>query len=125
MKRTWVYYAMLVLIAEKIIQHTAVSLAFYFNWTQIRSTVAVNPEFLMISGAIVALLFVVGLWGMATRRTWAVPLAMVLAVFDLVGEFIAQGEIGITLTVSFIVAAALLGLAVAYSRQTRKIVASR
>jgi len=123
MKRTWLYYAMLVLIAEKIIQHTAVSLAFYFNWTQIRSTVAVNPEFLMISGAIVALLFVVGLWGMAAHRAWAVSLAMALAVFDLVGEFVAQGKIGITLTVSFIVAAALLGLAFGYSRQTRKIVA--
>jgi len=125
MKRTWVYYAVLVLIVEKIIQHTVVSLAFYFNGADIESTVAVSPRFLMVAGAIVALIFVLDLWGMATRRAWSMALAMALAAFDLVGELVAQGKLAITLTVSFVVAAALLGLAIAYSRQGRQATASR
>jgi hypothetical protein len=117
MKTTWVYYTMLGLLVEKIVQHTVVSLAFYFNWTAIWSKVVVDARFLMISGAVVACLFGVSLWGMITRRAWAVPLALGLALFDLVGEFVAQGRLDIMLTVSFIVAGMLLMLALSYRRQ--------
>ena len=120
MKTTWVYYAMLALIVEKIVQHVVVTLAFYFNWTNIGAEVVVNPRVLMVSGAIVAGAFALDLWGMVARRRWAVPLAMALSLFDIVGEFVAQGKIAIVITVSFIVAVALLLLAVAYRRQIRK-----
>ncbi len=119
MKTTWVYYALLALIVEKIIQHTVVSLAFYFNWQDIVSTVALNPRVLMVAGAIVAVLFGLSLWGMVTRHPWALGLTMALALFDLIGEFVAQGKIAITLTVSFVVAAALLILVFVYRRQMR------
>ena len=119
MKTSWVYYALLALIVEKIIQHTVVSLAFYFNWRNIVSTVAVNPRVLMVAGAIVAVLFIVSLWGMVRRKAWALGLTMALALFDLTGEFVAQGKIAITLTVSFVVAAALLVLVLVCRRQMR------
>jgi len=116
-KTSWVYYTLLALIAEKIIQHTVVSLAFYFNWRNIVSTVAVNPRVLMVAGAIVAVLFIVSLWGMVRRKAWALNLTLALALFDIVGEFIAQGKLAIVITVSFVVAVALLMLGGIYRRR--------
>lgn len=112
----WTYFALIVLIVEKIIQHIFVTLAFYFNWADIASTVAVSPTALMILGAIVAGLFGLALWGMLRKRTWAVNLVIGLALFDMIGEFVAQGTIGIVINVSFVVATLLLGLACAYRR---------
>ncbi len=118
MKTSWVYYAMLALIAEKVIQHTVVTLAFYFNWQDIVATVVVNPRILMVSGAIVGVLFIVSLWGMLRRKAWALNLTLALALFDFVGEFIAQGKLAIVITVSFVVALTLLVLGGIY-RQRR------
>ena len=107
-KPGWLKYALIVLIVEKIIQHIVVTMALYFNWKDIASTVAVNPSLLMVLGAIVALLFVLGLWGMVTRKKWAVNLVIGLALFDFVGEFVAQGTLYIIITVSILVATILL-----------------
>ena len=91
-----------------MIQHIVVSVSFFYNIGDIRSTVAVEYEILMISGAIVAVLFAAALWSVIERRNWGLPLAAVLAAFDIVGEFIAQGTIFITVTVSILVAIVLL-----------------
>ncbi len=107
---------MLVLLAEKIIQHVAVTTAFALNWRDIRSTVAVSPDALMVAGGLVAVAFAAALWALWARRTWAMGLVMALALFDMVGEFVAQGTLAITLNVSFIVATALLLLAL-FSRR--------
>ncbi len=48
-KTTWVRYLLIALVFEKSVQHIFVTIAFYFNWEDIGSTVAVNPEILMIS----------------------------------------------------------------------------
>lgn len=120
MKTSWHYYAILVLTVEKIIQHIVVTLAFYFNWADIASTVAVSPTLLMVAGAFVAILFILSLWGLLKKQTWAINLVVFLALFDIVGEFIAQGKIGIVITVSFLVASFLLVLALIYRRQTRQ-----
>lgn len=120
LKSNWVYYLLLLLIAEKIVQHIFVTLAFYFNWVEIGSTVAVSPALLMILGAIVAALFVLSLYGILTRRNWAVTLVMGLALFDIVGEFVAQGTLGIVINVSFIVASVLLILGWIYRRQRHR-----
>lgn len=113
----WIYYLLLLLIVEKIIQHAVVTLAFYFNWTDIASTVAVSPTVLMIFGAIVAVLFCLSLWGMVMKPKWMINLVIALALFDIVGEFVAQGRIGIVITLSFLVAIMLLILAMTYRRQ--------
>ncbi len=113
----WVEAGLIALTIEKIVQHTLVSFAFYFNWGDIASSVAVDPALLMVSGALVAVLFALSLWGQLARKRWAVNLVILLAVFDLLGEFIAQGKISITITVSFLVALLLLGLALACRRR--------
>ena len=57
MKSNWVYYGLVLLTIEKIVQHIFVTLAFYYNWSDIASTVVVSPTLLMVLGAIVAALF--------------------------------------------------------------------
>jgi hypothetical protein len=118
-RSNWVYYALIVLIIEKIIQHIFVTLAFYFNWADIASTVVVSSTVLMVLGAFVAVLFMVSLWGMVNKRDLAINLVIFLALFDIIGEFVAQGRIGIMITVSFIVAVILLIVALIYRRQLK------
>jgi hypothetical protein len=118
-KTNWVRYLLIALIFEKTIQHIFVTIVFYFNWEDIGSTVVVNPKILMILGAIVAVLFFLGLWGIIARKNWAINLIIALALFDIIGEFVAQGKIGIMITVSFIVAVFLLILSLFYRRQEK------
>lgn len=103
--------ALLVLLGEKIVQHVFVSLALWFDWWGIGATVAVSPTVLAILGAVAAVLFAVALWGVFGDKHWATALVAVLALFDIAGEFVAQGTLAITLNVSFLVATALLVLA--------------
>jgi len=116
-KGSWSRYILIALILEKIIQHIVVTIALYFNWMGISSTVAPDPAILMVLGAIVAVLFALALWGMITRKSWAINLVIALALFDIIGEFVAQGQITIAITVSFLVAIVLLVLALVYRRQ--------
>jgi hypothetical protein len=118
-KGGWVRIALIILVIEKIIQHTAVTMAFYTNWSDIRSTVAVNPDVLMIAGALVTVLFGLSLWGLLSGKQWAWGLILGLALFDIFGEFIAQGTLFIALNVSIIVAVTLLVLSLLYRRQGR------
>jgi len=110
LKRSLTSYLLIILLGEKVIQHVVVSVSFFYNNSDIRSTVGVQYEVLMISGAIVAVLFAAALWGVIERRNWGLLLVAVLAAFDIVGEFIAQGTIFITITVSILVAIVLLVL---------------
>ena len=116
MKTNWIYWAVILFAVEKIVQHIFVTLAFFFNWSDIASTVAVAPTFLMISGAFVALLFLLSLWGLLKKKMWALNLLIFLALFDMAGEFVAQGRIAIMLNVSFLVALCLLILTLVYRR---------
>jgi hypothetical protein len=118
MKSNWAYFLLILLVIEKIIQHVFVTLAFYFNLADIASTVVVSPKILMILGAIIAVLFVFSLWGMIQKRRWAVNLVIALGFFDIIGEFVAQGKIGIVINVSFIIATVLLIVALLYRRQS-------
>ena len=119
-KRAWARYILLALIIEKIIQHVVVTIALGVDLGGIRSTVAVNPDLLMVAGAVVGALFVLSLWGMIARSKWAINLVIALALFDMVGEFIAQGRVDIVITVSFIVATLLFILALRYRRQEQR-----
>lgn len=120
MKSNWVYYLLILLAVEKTIQHVFVTIAFYFNWGGIASTVSVSPNLLMIAGAMIAILFCVGLWGLLTKRTWTINLLIALALFDIIGEFVAQGKINISIPVSFVVAWLLLIFSLIYRQQTRR-----
>ena len=116
----WLRVIIMLLAAEKIVQHVAVTLALYLNWRDIRSTVAVPPDVLLVLGAIAAVLWAVALWGLARRRRWAAGLVMGLAVFDMVGEFAAQGRLDIQINVSFLVATSLLILCLVYRGRTAR-----
>ncbi len=111
--------ALVVIICEKVLQHAAVTLAFWFNSGGIRSTVAINPEVLMTLGALIAVLFLIALWGVLRNHLWTPGLLIGLALFDIVGEFAAQGTFAIVLNVSFLVAVTLLILSIGYRRQLR------
>lgn len=116
----WVKYLLIALIFEKSIQHIFVTLAFYFNWGNIGSTVAVNPRILMVLGPFVAAFFILSLWGIVTQKKWAINLIIILALFDILAEFVAQGKIGIMINVSFIVATTLLILSLFYRRHEKR-----
>jgi hypothetical protein len=103
-KSNWVYYVLILLVGEKIIQHIVVTLTFHFNWADIGSTVVVSPRILMTLGVPVSTLFAVSLWGMIKKQRWVVNLVVALALFEIIGEFVAQGRFGIVITASFIVA---------------------
>jgi hypothetical protein len=54
---------------------------------------------------------------MIRKKTWAVNLVITLALFDILGEFVAQGQVCILINVSFVVATLLLILALSYRRR--------
>jgi hypothetical protein len=107
----------IILVGEKIIQHALVTIVFYFNWMDIRSTVAVPADILMILGAVVTVLYTLCFWAIMTQKRWSNVLLIGLALFDIVGEFIAQGRLDITINVSILVAFSLLILALLYRKQ--------
>ncbi len=106
----WLRAVSIVLVIEKTIQHITVTAALSFNWWNIGGTVSVPPIILIVLGALVAILFGIALWGVLKRQGWATGLIMGLALFDMTGEFVAQGTTRIQLNVSFLVATALLVL---------------
>ncbi len=120
MKTNKLYYLLVALVAEKLIQHIFVTAAFYFNWGDIAATVVVAPDVLMVLGAVIAVLFCVALWGLIKKRSWTIDLVIALALFDIVGEFVAQGRIDIAIPVSFIVAVLLLVAALVYRRKSTR-----
>ena len=121
MKSPWLSYLLIALVIEKIIQHLLVTLALYFDWATIDATVVIHPRILMVLGAMVTILFALALWGLFQERGWAVDLVTGLAIFDILGEFAAQGRLDIVINVSFLVAVALLILAILYRRQKRRL----
>jgi hypothetical protein len=123
--RNWIWYVLVILNIEKIIQHIFVTYAFWQDIGGIRSQVAVPPDLLMIAGAGVAILFMLSLWGLLTNKWWTINLLIGLALFDILGEFIAQGRMDIAIPVSFVVAVVILILALVYRRQNRKTKSNR
>jgi hypothetical protein len=57
---------------------------------------------------------------MIARQKGAINLVIALALFDTIGEFVAQGTVTITITVSFLVAIVLLIVAIIYRRRERR-----
>jgi hypothetical protein len=117
--RNWIWYVLVILNIEKIIQHIFVTYAFWQDIGEIRSQIAIPPDALMIAGAGIAILFMISLWGMFTNKWWAINLLIGLALFDIIGEFIAQGKIDIAIPISFFVALAILTLALVFRRKNK------
>jgi len=105
----WVLMAIAI---EKAIQHAFITWAFAADRFDLREQVVPPWEVLMILGGIVGVLFVVAVVALVRWWPWAPALLIGLALFDIVGEFVAQGTVMIDLVVSFLVAVALLILAI-------------
>lgn len=116
----WLRWLLLLLLAEKVIQHIVVTLAFASGWDGIRASVAFSYQIFMVAGAVLALLFALALWWLWRRDPWARGLIITLALIDIVGEFVAQGTLIITITVSLLVAIALLILALLYRARSHE-----
>jgi len=101
-------YILVFLSFEKFIQHMVVTYAFYVDMGEIRSTVMVDHRLLMISGFIVGILFLVNIPFLLQRKRSSFTVLFFLAIFDFIGEFIAQGTLAIDITVSFLVASLIL-----------------
>ena len=118
--RNWIWYVLAFLNIEKIIQHLFVTYAFWHDIGGIRSQVAVPPDLLMIAGAGIAILFMLSLWGLLTDTGWAINLLIGLALFDIAGEFMAQGRMDIAIPVSLVVAVVILILALVFRREIHR-----
>ncbi len=99
------------LCVEKLAQHTVITWAFFADLGDLREEVAVDYRWLAATGAVIGLLFLVAFVALVARQRWSLTLLSGLAGVDIVGEFIAQGTVVITLTVSFVVALVILILA--------------
>lgn len=85
--------------------------SFAFARFGLRDEVAVDYRFLAVAGGVVGALFALALAGHLTGAPWSSRLAVALAAFDIIGEFVAQGTLSILVTVSFVVVIAVLLLA--------------
>ncbi len=112
--RPWLRITLFLLCVEKVIQHVVVTFAFAVDWGGIRASVAFPYEILMVAGAVLASLFALAAWWVMRRDSWARGLIIALALTDIVGEFAAQSRVAITITVSLLVAVALLIAALLY-----------
>jgi hypothetical protein len=108
----WLRLVTLLLIVEKVIQHVAVTGAFIGDFGGIRARVALDYRVLLALGVASAALFALAGWALVRGRSWANSVLIALAMGDIVGEFVAQGTLAVAITVSFLVATALLGLAI-------------
>ncbi len=117
----WLRLLLLGLLAEKVIQHIVVTLAFASGWDGIRASVALPYQIFMVAGAALTLLFALAAWWLWRRDPWARGLIIALALIDISGEFVAQGTLIITLNVSFLVACALLILALLYRARSHEL----
>lgn len=102
---------------EKFIQHMFVTYAFAVDMQGIRSTVVVDHRILMVTGFLVGLLFLANVPGLYHHTPRSRIVLGGLALFDFVGEFVAQGTLAIQITVSFLVATMILILLGVYGRQ--------
>jgi hypothetical protein len=98
---------LLVLSIEKFVQHMFVTYAFAVDMGGIRDSVVIHHAPLMIVGFIVGLLFAISA-RLQFRRRAGYRLLLYLALFDFVGEFVAQGTLAIEIVVSIIVATIIL-----------------
>jgi len=105
---SFLVFILVLLSLEKFIQHMVVTYAFSVDLGSIRQTVVVDHRILMVSGFLVGILFLVSIPFLLQRKRVGFNLLLFLALFDLIGEFIAQGTLAIKVVVSFLVALLIL-----------------
>lgn len=114
---SWPIIVLVILSLEKFIQHVFVSYAFYIDLDGIRETVVVDYRWLMVSGLIVGILFLVNIPFLYQRKRFSYYLLLFLALFDIIGEFIAQGTFAIDIVLSFLVALLMLFILILFRQK--------
>ena len=107
-------YILIFLSIEKFIQHMVVTYAFAVDIRKIRASVALDYRLFLVSGFIAGLLFLSNIPFLYQRKRFSFILLFGLALFDFIGEFIAQGTLFIDITVSFLVACVILLILMIY-----------
>jgi uncharacterized membrane protein (UPF0136 family) len=118
-ERSLSFIVLLVLALEKLAQHMFVTYAFISNLGGIRGDVSLDYRIFMISGFLVGILFLVAFIMMVRHNPVSLRLLFYLSLFDLIGEFVAQGRVFITITVSLLIATAII--VIVYVRRKRLI----
>ncbi len=99
---------LMILSLEKFVQHMFVTYAFMVDLGGIRQFVSLDYRIFMVSGFLVGILFLVSFILMTRRDRLSLNLLLGLALFDFVGEFVAQGTLFIAIPVSFVVASLII-----------------
>ncbi len=108
---------LIVLSIEKFIQHMFVTYALVVDVAGIRATVVLDHRLLVVSGFIVGWLFLINIPFLWQRRRGSFYLLFGLALFDIIGEFIAQGTLFIDIVLSFVVALVIVLILLAYRKR--------
>ncbi len=107
-KRPFLLYLLIFLSIEKFVQHMVVTYAFAVDLRGIRSQVVLDYRVLMVSGFLVGILFLTNTFFLWQGKPFSFVFLFCLALFDFLGEFVAQGTLIIDITVSFVVATTIL-----------------
>lgn len=108
---------LLLLSIEKVVQHLFVTYAFAVDLGEIRASVVIHHVPLMIVGFAVGLLFAVSARLQFNNERAGYVLLLYLALFDFVGEFVAQGTLAIEIVLSIVVATIIL-ITLFFNRKT-------
>ncbi|MEJ2757195.1 MAG: hypothetical protein P8046_01825 [Anaerolineales bacterium] len=107
-KFSFLLVLLIILSLEKFIQHMIVTNAFMTDLDGIRQLVYLDYRIFMVLGFVVGILFFVSFILLMRRNRLGLNLLLGLALFDFIGEFVAQGTLFITITVSFVVASLII-----------------
>ncbi len=105
-------YVLIILLAEKVVQHVASVPAFLWDIGDIRASFAVDYTFLIGANIVLAAVYSAALYGVVTRHVWGLLIAIPSALFDIIAEYVFHG-LFTPLTVSVIVATVIVILALA------------
>jgi hypothetical protein len=121
--RKFLYLSIVILTAEKTIQHLVLAL-FFTKLFPSTGTPDIGPNFSIDSYTMVllnlfyALLFGIGLFGQIRKTRWGLSFIIALAAIDIFLEFIFHGFFYIT--VSVLMSTALIIAGALYTRKRRK-----
>jgi uncharacterized membrane protein (UPF0136 family) len=107
-KLSFTLVLLMILSLEKFVQHMYVTYAFMVDLGGIREFVSLDYRIFMVSGFLVGILFLVSFILMTRRNQRSLNLLLGLALFDFVGEFVAQGTLFIAIPLSFVVASLII-----------------
>ncbi len=100
-------YVLIILLAEKVVQHVVSVPFFVWNISDIRADFAIDYTLLIGANIVLAAIYLIALYGTVTKRVWGSLIALPPALVDIIAEYVFHGLLT-PLTVSVIVAVIIL-----------------